>query len=301
MPRDHHFADLVFTGGPVYTVDPARSWATAVAVRDGRIVVVGDDHDVEPPDRGRHRGRRPGRPTARPRLPGRPRPPGPRRRPPCAAATCTTWRRPGPTPRPLPPTPRPIPTGTGSPAAAGAWRPSPAAPRTARCSTPVVPDRPVALPNRDGHGLWANSRALELAGITRDTPDPADGRIERDADGEPTGMLQEGAAELVLRADPAHHRGGVLPGPAGGPALPPRLRHHRLAGRRRRQRLRSRRRLRRLPGRAEAGTLTAGSAPPSGGTARADSSSCRASPPAAPRPPTPPGRQEPASGPAASR
>ena len=46
MPRDNHFADLVFTGGPVYTVDPARSWATAVAVRDGRIVVVGDDQDV---------------------------------------------------------------------------------------------------------------------------------------------------------------------------------------------------------------------------------------------------------------
>jgi predicted amidohydrolase YtcJ len=49
----------------------------------------------------------------------------------------------------------------------------------------LVPDRPVLLVNRDHHGAWVNSRALELAGITRDTADPADGRIERDADGGP--------------------------------------------------------------------------------------------------------------------
>jgi len=57
----------------------------------------------------------------------------------------------------------------------------------------VVPDRPAYLVNRDHHGAWVNTRALELAGIRRDTPDPADGRIERDVDGEPVGMLQEGA------------------------------------------------------------------------------------------------------------
>lgn len=61
----------------------------------------------------------------------------------------------------------------------------------------IVPDRPVFLYNRDVHGAWLNSRALEIAGITRDTPDPADGRIERDADGEPTGTLHEGAAYRV--------------------------------------------------------------------------------------------------------
>ncbi|MFE2415941.1 amidohydrolase [Streptomyces hokutonensis] len=66
----------------------------------------------------------------------------------------------------------------------------------------VVPDRPVYLPNRDHHGAWVNSRALELAGITRDTPDPADGRIERDASGEPAGTLQEGAMQLVGRHTP---------------------------------------------------------------------------------------------------
>ncbi len=61
----------------------------------------------------------------------------------------------------------------------------------------VVPDRPAFLPNRDGHGAWANSRALELAGITKDTPDPDDGRIERDSNGIPTGTLHEGAMALV--------------------------------------------------------------------------------------------------------
>jgi predicted amidohydrolase YtcJ len=61
----------------------------------------------------------------------------------------------------------------------------------------VVPDRPVYLENRDGHTAWVNSRALELAGITADTADPADGRIERDSAGEPSGALHEGAMWLV--------------------------------------------------------------------------------------------------------
>ncbi len=66
----------------------------------------------------------------------------------------------------------------------------------------LVPDRPVFLPNRDGHGAWVNSRALALAGLDASTPDPADGRIERDADGQPVGMLQEGAQQLVGRLLP---------------------------------------------------------------------------------------------------
>ncbi|MCZ3387507.1 MAG: amidohydrolase [Actinomycetia bacterium] len=61
----------------------------------------------------------------------------------------------------------------------------------------VVPDRPVFLPNRDGHGGWVNSAALAAAGISRDTSDPVDGRIERDAEREPTGCLHEGAMSLV--------------------------------------------------------------------------------------------------------
>ena len=67
----------------------------------------------------------------------------------------------------------------------------------------AVPGRPVALVNRDHHGMWVSSRALELAGITARTPDPADGHIERDADGEPTGVLHEGAMKLLDRVLPA--------------------------------------------------------------------------------------------------
>jgi predicted amidohydrolase YtcJ len=61
----------------------------------------------------------------------------------------------------------------------------------------VVGERPVFLPNRDHHSAWVSSAAMRLAGIDRATPDPADGRIERDADGRPTGALHEGAMELV--------------------------------------------------------------------------------------------------------
>jgi predicted amidohydrolase YtcJ len=66
----------------------------------------------------------------------------------------------------------------------------------------IVPDRPVFLVNRDGHGGWANSRAFELAGVTAATPDPPDGRIERGASGEPQGTLHEGAMGLVERLLP---------------------------------------------------------------------------------------------------
>ncbi|MGW8885663.1 amidohydrolase [Streptomyces sp. NPDC055749] len=67
----------------------------------------------------------------------------------------------------------------------------------------VVPDRPVLLVNRDHHGAWANTCALERAGITAATTDPVDGRIEREPDGTPSGMLQEGATSLVSRLVPA--------------------------------------------------------------------------------------------------
>ena len=67
----------------------------------------------------------------------------------------------------------------------------------------VVPDRPVYLPNRDAHGAWVNSRALELSGVDARTPDPADGRIERDPDGSPQGTLHEGATRLVADRIPA--------------------------------------------------------------------------------------------------
>jgi len=66
----------------------------------------------------------------------------------------------------------------------------------------VTGGRPAYLTNRDGHGAWVNSAALERAGVTAATPDPPDGRIEREPGGEPQGTLHEGAALLVGRLVP---------------------------------------------------------------------------------------------------
>lgn len=67
----------------------------------------------------------------------------------------------------------------------------------------IVPDRPAFFMAADGHSGWANSRALELAGITAATPDPPGGRIERDAGtGTPSGTLRETAVIMVRRLAP---------------------------------------------------------------------------------------------------
>lgn len=63
---------------------------------------------------------------------------------------------------------------------------------------PVSPDNPVVIP-RGGHVATCNSRALAIAGITRDTPDPPGGVIARDANGEPTGLLLEQARYLLIK------------------------------------------------------------------------------------------------------
>lgn len=76
----------------------------------------------------------------------------------------------------------------------------------------VVSDRPVFLPNRDHHSAWVNTVALRIAGITQDTPDPVDGRIERNRHGQPTGALHEGAMGLVSRHIPAPTQDMLLAG-----------------------------------------------------------------------------------------
>ncbi|MGE5702855.1 MAG: amidohydrolase [Clostridia bacterium] len=63
-----------------------------------------------------------------------------------------------------------------------------------------IPDRPVFLFNAECHAAWLNSKALELAGISRETPDPPFGAIERDENGEPTGFLYETAMALAKDA-----------------------------------------------------------------------------------------------------
>ncbi len=192
-------ADLVFTGGPVFTADTVRSRAHAVAVTGGRITAVGHDVDdligpgTEVVDL---RGRMlvPGFQDAHvhPMWGGldmlR-----------CDLAALHTAGD--------------YLAEIGRYAAnhpddewvlGGGWTMAafPGGTPTAAALDAVVPDRPAFLPNRDGHGAWVNSVALRLAGIDRNTPDPADGRIERDADGHPTGTLHEGAMGLVNRLLP---------------------------------------------------------------------------------------------------
>lgn len=75
---------------------------------------------------------------------------------------------------------------------------------TAALLDQLVPDRPAFLTAADGHSAWTNTRALKLAGLTSDTPDPANGRIERGSDGAPSGTLRESAMQLVASLLPAY-------------------------------------------------------------------------------------------------
>ena len=66
----------------------------------------------------------------------------------------------------------------------------------------ISPHVPVALSSKDGHSLWVNTKAMELAGISAQTPNPSGGNIRRDPSGEPTGILQENAIDLVFHVIP---------------------------------------------------------------------------------------------------
>ncbi|NAZ75027.1 amidohydrolase family protein, partial [Kineococcus sp. T13] len=73
----------------------------------------------------------------------------------------------------------------------------------------LVPDRPAAFLSHDCHGVWVNSRALQLAGIDERTPDPADGRIVRDGARRPSGLLLEGAVDLISAVRPVVDAAGL--------------------------------------------------------------------------------------------
>jgi predicted amidohydrolase YtcJ len=66
----------------------------------------------------------------------------------------------------------------------------------------VCKDRPVIIIKHDGHSVFANTRAIEVAGITASTPDPESGTIEREADGYPSGAFRETAGQLVMKVMP---------------------------------------------------------------------------------------------------
>ena len=190
--------DLVLTNGRIYTADDSRSWAEAVAVTDGRITYVGPAAGarelVGSNTMAVDLGGRMMLPAFQdshihPLMGG------------LLATSCNLAYLPGIAE---------YRTAIAEYAAAnpevpwilgGGWsmavfgqggRPSKS------IIDELVPDKPVFLTSADGHTGWANSRALEIAGIDADTPDPVDGRIDRDPEtGEAVGSLQEGAMDLV--------------------------------------------------------------------------------------------------------
>jgi predicted amidohydrolase YtcJ len=205
-------ADVVFRNGAVYTVDAARTWAEAVAIKNGRIVYVGDDKEAK-----KFIGSR----TKIFDLQGKMVLPGfhdshvhpvtgglelgecdlneaktetdvvemVRRY--AAAHPKETWIR------------------------GGGWQLTlfPEANPHKSLLDKISTDRPIFLSAADGHSAWVNSRALQIAGINKATPDPVNGRIERDAQtGEPTGTLRESATSLVSKFLPAYKATDYLEG-----------------------------------------------------------------------------------------
>ncbi len=191
--------DLVFLHGRVMTLDPSRPDARAVAIRDGRILAVGDDAGVlATVSPGARRidlaggmilpgltdahghvmmlGRRLSSLDLRGMTSAE-----------AVAAAVRSWAAPGDWI-----------TGGGWDQNLWPGRRDP----DHRPLTAAAPGRPVYLRRVDGHAGWANLRALEAAGVGRNTPDPDGGRIVRDAAGEPTGLLIDHAMRLVERAEP---------------------------------------------------------------------------------------------------
>jgi hypothetical protein len=196
-------ADLILRHGAVYTMDAARSWVESVAVADGRIIYAGPDAGVNslagPSTKTLDLGGRmvlPGFHDSHVHLMeggvdmglcnlkdvATPQAVLAEIRKYAAAHATQAWV-----------------TGSG-------WDlpvfPD-GIPRKEQLDE-AVSDRPAYMESADGHSGWANTRALALAGITKDTPDPSGGRIERDlVTKQPSGTLRESARELVTGKIPA--------------------------------------------------------------------------------------------------
>jgi len=195
-------ADIVFFDGAVYTLDAARRWASAVAVRDGKIVFVGADADAQKfIAASTHIVDLDGRmllPSFQDSHAHASHVPNPRNelnldglkdreavfariREFAAAHPHKSW------------------------IVGGGWDEAaflPSGRPTRQMLDALVSDRPVFLINNSRHQAWVNSVALELAGITRETQDPKNGEIVREAGGGPGGNLQETAMELVASKIP---------------------------------------------------------------------------------------------------
>lgn len=196
-------AELLMLNGKVYTVNHEQSWAEAIAITDGRIIWVGNSEDA---NQWQGEGTRTIDLGGKMVLPGfqdihiHPVHSGvsyqqcalfdvegvellQQRIKQCAESEPGEWIR------------------------GGGWLVTNFAPSglpDKKLLDEIVPDRPVALKSSDGHSMWVNSLALELAGIHADTQDPAGGRIDRYPNStEPSGSLQETSAmNLVHIVEP---------------------------------------------------------------------------------------------------
>jgi predicted amidohydrolase YtcJ len=203
--------DLVFLNGAVYTVDPARSWASAVVVTGDHITYVGDDatartfvgpstrvidldHRMLLPgfqDSHVHPGMAPN-PTTSLDLHG-------------LAHREQIFDRIRQFAHTHPEKSWIVGDGWDEVAFLPSGMP------TQEMLDAVAPDRPAYINDNSGHDAWVNSRALAAAHITAKTPDPQNGRIERDSKGQPTGMLHEDAAmDLVQSLIPPKSPGEQL-------------------------------------------------------------------------------------------
>lgn len=203
-------ADLVLHGGSIVLMDRRFTIAEALAIRDGVVVAVGDSRDVR---------RLVGRRTEVVNLRGRTALPG------INDAHLHGIR----TGLALPPYNLDVGASSVSSiadvaeevrraaatAAPGAWirgkgwnqdELAEGRAPTRQDLDAAAPHHPVALLDWSNHQLWANTRALEVAGITADTPAPSGGVIVKDASGEPTGLFFETAMSLISSAIPAFTR-----------------------------------------------------------------------------------------------
>src|SRR5688572_7146169 len=189
---ESNVADRMFLNGRIWTGDPARPWATAMAVQGDALIAVGSDGDVRPLARERTevidlKGRfvAPGFNDAHLHF--------------LVIETvdlAQVWSV-GEIQRLIrdyASAHKEKPWVVGRGWFYGAF---PGGLPHRRLLDEAVPDRPAFMTGYDGHTGWANSRALAAAGITRDTPDPVGGVIVRDESGEPTGVLKETAQRLV--------------------------------------------------------------------------------------------------------
>ncbi|HEV2763821.1 MAG TPA: amidohydrolase family protein, partial [Pyrinomonadaceae bacterium] len=192
--------DLLLTGGKVYTGDPRRPLAQAVAVDDGRVYAVGTDAEVRARASAVRvidlRGRlvTPGFNDAhihflggglalmRVDLIG-------------SQTLEEAKRRVAARARELPPGTWIRGRGWDHTLWGGRWP-------TRQDLDEVAPNHPVILQRVDGHVTWVNTLALQKAGVTRDSQAPEGGEILREASGEPTGILKETAGALVGRVVP---------------------------------------------------------------------------------------------------